>query len=175
VNSNISANTGYTNNIVIANNQLLNLPNTYYSLAAKLVFTFGEWYEGDITYNYSNTNIQSTNNTSNVLQKHAVVNTATFTLPYKIRFIYYLNYIHNEGLTAAYNPDFVLVNATVEKSFFKSGSLVVRVQGFDVFNNYPNLQRTFGDNYYEDRSVNRLGRFFMFSLIYKFNYFPNKK
>jgi hypothetical protein len=170
----LSASGGYTNNITITNGQLQYIPSKYYSASSKMSFTINEWYEGDLSYNFFANTFNNSSGNTNELQRHTITGTGTLTLPYKIRFIYYLNYIHNEGITASFNPDFILTNATVEKSFDKPKGLVFRVQGFDVFNNYPNVQRTFGDNYFEDRSANRLGRFFMFSLIYKFTYFPGK-
>lgn len=171
----ISGNAGYNNNISYINSQLLSIPNKNASGTAKLTAMVADWYEGDVSYNYYISSISATNNTVTNLQRHTITTTGTFTLPYQIRFIYYLNYLHNEGITASFNPDFVLVNATVEKAFKKPKGLVLRAQGFDVFNDYPNVQRTLGDNYYEDRSANRLGRFFIFSIIYKFSYFPAKQ
>lgn len=170
----ISSSGSYSNGITITNGQLQNIPSQYLSFSSKLIMTTGKWYDGDINYNFNISSLTNSTGTTNTLQRHTITTTGTFTIPFKIRFIYFLNYIHNEGITASYNPDFILINTTLEKTFKKPKGVVLRAQGFDVFNNYPNVQRIWGDNFYEDRNTNRLGRFFIFSLIYKFSYFPNK-
>ncbi len=174
INYSISASANQNNNISITNGVQQLIPNTTWGLATRLSFNNIDWYEGDISYNIRNNRLTTISGTTNDLQTHTISATGIFTLPLQFRIIYFINYIHNEGLTAAYNPDFMLFNGTIEKSFNKPKGVTLRLQGFDVFNNYPNVQRTFGDNYYEDRQANRLGRFFIFSLVYKFTYFPYK-
>jgi len=170
----LSANGNQSSNITITNGVQQLIPNTTWGATARLSFNNIDWYEGDLSYSLRNNRLTTISGITNNLQTHTVSATGIFTLPLQFRIIYFINYIHNEGLTASYNPDFMLFNGTVEKSFNKPKGVTLRVQGFDVFNNYPNVQRTFGDNYYEDRLANRLGRFFIFSLVYKFTYFPNK-
>ncbi|MBS1773206.1 MAG: outer membrane beta-barrel protein [Bacteroidetes bacterium] len=171
---NISFNASTTNNIVVTNGVMQTIPSYNITPSTKFVLTINELFEGEVSYSYRMNSYNSATNTTNILETHTTSLNGTFTLPHKIRFIYFVNYIHNTGFSASYNPDFVLVNSTIEKGFKKPSWLYIRAQGFDVFNNYPNVQRSFGDNYFEDRSANRLGRFFMFSLICKFTYFPNK-
>lgn len=170
----LAASGNQSSNITITNGVQQLIPNTTWGLAARISFNNIDWYEGDITYNIRNNRLTTISGITNDLQTHTVAATGTFILPLQFRIIYFINYIHNEGLTASYNPDFMLFNGTIEKSFNKPKGVTLRAQGFDVFNNYPNVQRTFGDNYYEDRQANRLGRFFIFSLVYKFTYFPYK-
>ncbi len=171
----LSANGNQSNNIVITNNNKQIIPNQSAGGTMRIIFNGLDWYEGDVSYNYRVSKITNTAGITNSLQTQIINSSGTFTLPLQIRFIYFLNYIKNDGLLGNANPDFILVNATLEKTFSKPKGVCVRAQGFDVFNNYPNVQRSFGDNYFEDREANRLGRFFMLSLIYKFTYFPNKK
>ncbi len=171
----LAASGNQSSNITITNGVQQLIPNTTWGASARLSFNNIDWYKGDISYNIRNNRLTTISGTTNDLQTHTVSVTGIFTLPLQFRIIYFINYIHNEGLTASYNPDFMLFNGTVEKSFNKPKGVTLRLQGFDVFNNYPNVQRTFGDNYYEDRQANRLGRFFIFSLVYKFTYFPYKE
>jgi hypothetical protein len=139
----------------------------------KLVFT-SDWYEGDMAYTYRYNTINSAGMVAdNFLQVHTLSNGGVVTLPYKWRLGYYLNYVLNLGLPANFDKDFLLANLTVDKGFSKVKGLSVRVQALDIFNSYPNVQRTTGDNYFEDRTVNRIGSYFIFSLFYKFTVFPS--
>ena len=78
---------------------------------------------------------------------------------------------------AASRVDAVVVGAGFAGLYtmYRFRRLGLRVQAFDVFNNYPTVQRNIADNYYEDVAVNRIGSYLMFSVVYKFTSFPGKK
>lgn len=163
---------GTSKNITITNGVLQSVNNFTYQPTVKLVFLL-DWYEGDLSYTYSGSVIKNSSGIgNNTLDIHTIANNGTFILPWNIKLGYFLNYVVNNGLSAGFNKDFLLVNAMIDKTFTKVKGLSLRAQAYDIFNKYPNVQRTIGDNYFEDRSVNRVGSYFMFSAIYRFSYFP---
>jgi hypothetical protein len=105
---------------------------------------------------------------------HNLTASGTIFFLYNFKLNYYLNYVHNEGGSSGYSQDFLLLNASVDKSFIKPKGLSLRLQGYDLLNRYPNFTRNYGDNYFEDRTLSRLGSYYMFSAVYRFNYFAKK-
>lgn len=168
LNSNLARNVSFTNGV------LQRVLNSSYQPSLKLVFSSIEWYEGDLNYSYRYNNVSSqvAGQTAGLLQSHTLSANGTFFLPRDFKLGYVLNYMVNNGLAAAYNKDFLLMHLRIDKTFKKAKGLSMRLQAFDIFNNYPNVQRTVGDNYYEDRSYNRIGNYMMVSFIYRFSWFP---
>src|SRR5690606_24825621 len=99
-------------------------------------------------------------------QTHTFSTDGTFFLPFDLKLGYFINYVYNLGLAENFDKDFMLVNLRLDKTFNKPKGLSVRLQAFDIFNNYPNVQRVVVDNYFEDKSFNRIGSYFMLSVIY---------
>lgn len=169
----ISMNGNLSRNITLTNNLLQAVTNYNYQPSLKLIFTSISWYEGDINYNYRFNNISSaTTQTPTLLQTHNISGSGTFFLPAGFKLGYALAYIVNTGLSKGLEQDFLQVNLRADKTFKNIRGLSARIQAFDILNNYPNVQRTVGDNYYEDRTFNRLGSYYMLSIIYRFSWFP---
>lgn len=164
---------GTIRNITVTNGRFLPVENYNFQPSARLTFNSIDWYEGDISYNYRYSTVNSaTPAGSTVLQSHTLATDGTFFVPWGFKLGYYINYAYNEGLAANFDKDFMLVNLRLDKTFDKPKGLSVRLQAFDIFNNYPNVQRVVVDNYFEDKSFNRIGSYLMVSVIYKFSYFP---
>jgi hypothetical protein len=109
---------------------------------------------------------------NNTLQAHSLSTDGTFFIPWNFKLGYRLDYTANIGLASNFDNNFLLANLRLDKSFKKVKGLTFRLQAFDIFNNYPNVQRSVSDNYFEDKSFNRIGSYLMVSLIYRFSYFP---
>lgn len=163
---------GTVRNVTVTNGQVLPVENYNFQPSARLVFNSIDWYEGDIGYNYRYNTVSSATAGSTVLQTHTVSTDGTFFLPFDLKLGYYINYVYNLGLAENFDKDFMLVNLRLDKTFTKPKGLSVRLQAFDIFNNYPNVQRVVADNYFEDKSFNRIGSYLMLSVIYKFSHFP---
>ncbi|HEY9176066.1 MAG TPA: outer membrane beta-barrel protein, partial [Flavipsychrobacter sp.] len=171
----LSVNGNLANNVSIVNGQLQEISN--YTLAPKLRMTWfnDKWYEGSVDYSYRMNRVEGATQSNNTLQSHDLAHDGTFILPAGFRVSYYLSYMSNIGLAQSFQQEFFLMNVMLSKTFKKPNGLSLRVQAFDVFNNYPTVQRNIADNYYEDVAVNRIGSYLMFSVVYKFTSFPGKK
>jgi hypothetical protein len=76
----------------------------------------------------------------------------------------------NEGYTVAVaNPQ--ILNAYLEKQFFKDRSGTLRIQGFDLFNENTGFTNTPGGNSLTQSRTNRLGRYFMLSFTMRLQKF----
>ncbi|RZK81321.1 MAG: hypothetical protein EOO92_04905, partial [Pedobacter sp.] len=69
--------------------------------------------------------------------------------------------------TAINNPTILRLYA--EYRFLKKNAGTFRVDGYDLFNQNRGISRDVFDNVIVDRQVNRLGRYFMLSFIYRIN------
>ena len=66
---------------------------------------------------------------------------------------------------AVRNP--TLLRLSMEYKFMKNDMAAIRVEGFDLFDQNSGITRDVFDNVIVDKQVNRLGRYFMLSLIYR--------
>jgi hypothetical protein len=66
---------------------------------------------------------------------------------------------------AVRNP--TLLRLSMEYKFMKNDMAALRVEGFDLFDQNSGISRDVFDNVIVDKQVNRLGRYFMLSLIYR--------
>lgn len=149
--------------------------NRYYTISpgARLSYYSKKIYTNDLMYffSYSQT---SQSLTGRKLQTHNLTNSGTFNMPFNLNLGYQFTYISNKGVYQNWQEDFFLVNLSADLLIKKIPGLTVGVKAIDLFNSYPNNVRLIKDNYIEEKSSNRLGRFIIFSLSYRFNYFPAK-
>ena len=169
-----SINGNLANNVSIVNGQLQNIANYTLSPAFRLSYYGGKWYEGSLNYMYRWNKVEGATR-DNLFEIHDISHDGTFILPEGFRLSYFVSYMVNIGLAQGFQQEFFLANAMLDKTFKKPKGLSLRLQAFDVFNNYPTVQRNISDNYYEDVSVNRIGSYILFSVVYKFTSFPEKK
>ncbi|MBS1778642.1 MAG: TonB-dependent receptor [Bacteroidetes bacterium] len=160
-------NGNYNNNISYTNGTLLNVGSYYIQPSVRLLY-ISDAYEGDLNASYRTSIVDNPAAISNTLQTYSVVQTGAIALPFKTKLVYYVSYMYNIGLASDLQRDFLLVNASFDKNFDHPRGFSIRLQAFDIFNNYPTVTRTVGDNYFEDRGVNRVGSYYMLSLVYKF-------
>ncbi|MEZ5016051.1 MAG: outer membrane beta-barrel protein [Flavipsychrobacter sp.] len=167
-----SISSSWQNNVNIINNIIQKRKNYTVTPNIYLNYLSDDIYEGNIRYGYNWNKTITTNSTNNLLQTHSLSQQGTFHLPFNIKWEYDLSYIVNNGLNQSFEQEFFLVNTSLYKEFKKINGLFISLQAYDIFNNYPTVQRNINDNYYEDISVNRIGSYYMVSLIYRFTSFP---
>lgn len=66
---------------------------------------------------------------------------------------------------AVKNP--TLLRLSMEYKFLRNNMAAIKMEGFDLFDQNSGISRDVFDNVIVDRQVNRLGRYFMLSLIYR--------
>jgi outer membrane receptor protein involved in Fe transport len=158
-------------NITITNNTEQQILNYYYQPNIGIGLT-AQKLETEISWNFRNNFVTGAGIAGNNRQAtHNLGYELKYNLPGSITVAVNLNYTANKGLSAGYNQDFVLANASIYKGFNKPKGLFIHLQGYDLLNNYPNTRRTVTDNIVEDRTNNRIGRYFLLSVIYKFSRF----
>lgn len=94
-------------------------------------------------------------------------------LPKNFRLNYDLEKELNSGYANSVNVEPFIINASIEKAFFKNQQLSLKAEAFDLLNENQNLSRSVTANSITDTRVNRLRRYFMLTAIFRLNKFSS--
>ncbi len=78
---------------------------------------------------------------------------------------------NNNGYSASVAANPLIINTYIEKQFLRGRNGAIRFQAFDLLNEQINVSRNVTDNYIIDSRSNRLARYFMLTLSYRFSNF----
>jgi hypothetical protein len=96
-----------------------------------------------------------------IFLKHAIFNTE-------------LNHQYYQGLSAGYNPNFLLWNAGLGYKFLKNQQAEIRLSVFDILGQNQSITRNITELYIEDIQTNLLQRYFMLTFSYNIKVFKVK-
>lgn len=99
-------------------------------------------------------------------------------LPYKIRLGTTLHWVNKKGYGAGFNYSETILNGILSKRIFSSpryGEGMIKFAINDILQNRRNSSLIIGDNYYQSNTSRTLGCYFIGSIIYNFNFFPNAR
>ena len=77
-------------------------------------------------------------------------------------------YANNSNISAGFNRASYFWNSSLTYQFYKK-QMMLKFKVYDLLNQRQNITRTIGDNYVEDKEELILRRYFMLTLIFKFN------
>lgn len=92
-------------------------------------------------------------------------------LPLDISLTNDLSYTYNYGYSTEFQNAEFLWNASITKQFLKKKQATLKFQCYDILNDRNNVIRTVTGNYVSDTRTNMIGRYFLFTLNYRFNFF----
>ena len=125
--------------------------------------------------NESKNSLVASSNSS--IKSWALTHSSRMFFKHDFNFSYDITKTLNYGFTdnVALNP--FIVNATLEKMFLKSKNASVKLQAFDLLNENAVVNRSVSaiNASITDTRTNRLQRFFLLSLVYRFNKFSGAK
>ena len=170
----LDGNSSYNNNILYMDNVRKTGQNLVInqSLRANML---REWMEvtGGVAYTYNrNVYVLQENNITNI-------NTWNFNFNGKVYFLKTFNIAAdltkqlNSGFSGALTANPLLVNATIEKLFFRR-KLTCRLQGFNLLDETSRLSQTISGNTVVENQNRLLGRYFMLSLQCDLRLFKGK-
>lgn len=85
-----------------------------------------------------------------------------------------LNHQYYQGLSAGYNPNFLLWNAGVAYKFLKNKQAEIRFSVFDILGQNQSITRNITEVYIEDTQSNLLQRYYMLTFTYTIKVFKVK-
>jgi Outer membrane protein beta-barrel family len=165
----------YNNNISYLNSVKNTGKNWVVSQRFSMDYKLKNWFETSGGANFS------MNSSNNSLTQSVNNNIRSWTLTHSVRMFFKhdfnVNYDVEKVLNTGYTDNVVanpfIVNATIEKQFLKSKNASIKLQGFDLLNQNINVSRNVDANSaaISDSRTNRIQRYFMMSLVYRFNKF----
>ncbi|KIO78969.1 hypothetical protein TH53_00305 [Pedobacter lusitanus] len=171
----VGVNLTYTRNTLF-NNGLAN-ENKIFSLIPD--FNFNYYLGSDICLTAKGSaawNVRHFTGTSGLSEKNWFLMYSlegTILLPYKFTLEPALDAFSTLGMASGFNNNIILLNAAVNRPIGKHFSL--QAEAKDLLNKNQSINRITGNGYIEDRRNNMLGKYYLFSLIYKFRHFPKAK
>lgn len=92
-----------------------------------------------------------------------------WTLPHRWFIQSDATYTINTGRTSGYNLNYVIWNASFQRSFLKTGNLLLGVEAYDILNQNTSNYRTVNNNVIVDQKVSIIRRYFMLKMTLRFN------
>lgn len=126
---------------------------------------------GDISFGYQNNSIK--NNFNSLAKQKNDIYRLSFEFKYKLplKFIIETDFEFNamRGMSAAYNTNYFLWNASFGKKFFKYDQLRIDLIANDILNQNKNISRFTSLNVITDTRKLIITRYFLFKVTYQFN------
>ncbi len=96
---------------------------------------------------------------------------AAYNAPFGLLLNSDLSYTATRGYTEGYDENRWMWNASIGYQFLKDRALTLSLKAYDILAQQSSISRNVTANYIEDVMNNTLGRYVMFSVVYKFNTF----
>ena len=177
----LTGNVNYNHNINLFDSMESVGNNWVVSQGFNLEFNHKDWLEFGIGTNY---NVNS-NKYSSVSEKgnlrNSLYDSWTFSsnisldIPKHWVLKYDFDYTINNGLTGNVGINLAILNASIEKQLFKKKNGIIKFQGFDLFNQNTNINRSVSSYAITDTRSNRLNRYFLLSFTYRLQKFKGKQ
>jgi hypothetical protein len=175
---NLGGNLGYNNNVSFlrdsADLEQQNIgKNWIVGQRFSTDFKIKKWLETTVAVNYalnSNRNsIQSQLNSNSIAW--TLSSNARFFLPKNFIISYDIDKTLNYGLSAAATANPLIIQLALEKQFFEKKNVSLKFQAFDLLNQNVGITRTVTATGFTDSRTNRLGRYFLLSVVCRLNKF----
>ncbi|MFC3200168.1 outer membrane beta-barrel protein [Parapedobacter deserti] len=175
----------YNNNVSYASSEIANNGAPYFNtvrnvaknwvLSQGIMFRYNPTETVDVTpgirYTYNTTdNTVNAGNNNNISTWAFTLNGSVNLTPTWI-FGADLAKTTNNGYSSAVQANPMIINTYIEKQFLKGRTGAIRFQAFDLLNEQTNVSRNVTENMIIDSRTNRLARYFMLSLTYRFSNF----
>jgi hypothetical protein len=169
---NVGGNVTYNNNISFFKNEKNRGKNWVLGQRVAMDYKLKKWLESTLALNYSF-------NTSSSMLKELNSNTKAFTISHNSRIFLPKNWIFNYDMDKTLNSGYAdnvntnpfIINASIEKQLFKKKNVSLKLQAVDMLNENININRSVTGSYISDTRTNRLGRYYMATVVMRLNKF----
>lgn len=173
---NFGGNAAFNNNIAYIANEKNTGKNFVFGQRFSMDYKLKKWLESNVAVNFT------FNDTKNATDDRLNSTTRAWTLSHNSRvflpkgivFTYDMDKTLNSGFGEGVNTNPFIINAALEKQFFKSKKLSLKLNALDMLNENTSINRNVSAFAITDTRTNRLGRYFMLSAIFRLNKFSGK-
>lgn len=169
----LNGSANFNNNISFANGEENIAKNWVLSQGLNVKINPNEWLDVTPGINYSYNTTQNSINDRN----NTNINTWSLNLDSRVYFVptflwgFDLSKMSNTGYAQNVDASPLIINTYVEKQFLPGNKATIRLQAYDLLNEQVNISRSVTENSTLDSRSNRLARYFMLTLSYKFQKF----
>jgi hypothetical protein len=174
---NITAGSTFTKAPGIVNNRMNESNSQNYNLSLSLNSNVSTTVDFTLSSNSSYTNSKNSLNpelNNNYLNQNSKIKLNVIFLKHGV-FNTELNHQYYQGLSAGYNPSFLLWNAGLGYKFLKRQQAEIRFSVFDMLGQNQSITRNVTELYIEDTQTNLLQRYFMITFTYNVKVFKAKR
>ncbi len=173
---NFGGNAAFNNNIAYIANEKNTGKNFIIGQRFSMDYKLKKWLESNVAVNFT------FNDTKNATDDRLNSTTRAWTLSHNSRiflpkgfvFTYDMDKTLNSGFGEGVNTNPFIINAALEKQFFKSKKLSLKLNALDMLNENTSINRSVSAFAITDTRTNRLGRYFMLSAVFRLNKFNGK-
>ncbi len=189
--ANYNHNISLTDSVMLAGNTLvqnldrnkINGNNWILSQGFTFEFNYKEWLElgAGVSYSINDNKYKSADGKALTSFQNTSSNAWTFSHNININFTktlvlkYDVDYTINTGLASSVTKNLAIMNASLEKQFFKKKNGVLRIAAYDLFKQNSNISRSVSANSIIDTRTNRLTRYFIASFTYRLQKFVGQQ
>ncbi len=165
----------YNNNVSFLNDAKNTVHNWIITQRFSMDYKLKKWLEASagsvFSLNDSKSSLTEKANTN--IKAWTVTHSTRLFFKHDINFSYDMEKVFNQGYSTNVGSNPFIINATLEKQFLTSKNASIKLQAFDLLNENTNVSRSVNANSgtITDTRTNRLQRYFMLSLVYRFNKF----
>src|SRR5690606_15983012 len=169
----INGSANFSNNISYTDSQENTAQNWVLTQGLNVKINPKEWLEvtPGVRYAYNTTqNSLSNSNNTNVQTWSMDMDSKIYFVPTLVWGID-LSKMSNSGYVQSVDANPFIINTYIEKQFLQSNGGSIRLQAYDLLNEQVNISRAVTENGIIDSRSNRLARYFMLTLSYRFQKF----
>lgn len=158
---------GYINDTFNTNRQLV------FALSPGLTYR-NDWLEIQLRPTYVLTHTSNTVKNSSytpIVHTYGGTGNVLFSMPFGLAIASDITFSGTAGYSDGYDTKQWIWNASISYSFLRDKCLTLQAKGYDLLKQRKSIYRTTTANYIQDKEMNNLSRYFMFSVTYKFNSF----
>jgi hypothetical protein len=168
-------NSSISNNVSYVNGERIDTRNTTLSPALEIgkeTKDYEAGVEGSYSYVMPKTSLSA--RSQQPYYTFGLEGRLSLKLPGKVKVNMEGRYTNNGNRTPGYNLNYFILDAAIEKSFFKAENLSVMLSGNDILNQNIANERIVSNNQIIDRKTNVIRRYFLLKVLYKFSGRGNK-